>query len=96
MRKYNKKSGTFGGVPVSRSVYQGGKGAWEVSARWSTIDLADGLVDGGEMDIASLGLNWWLSPIFSINANYRQIWNTRVGIEDTSSGFNTRVILLLE
>jgi phosphate-selective porin OprO/OprP len=39
MRAYNRKSGTFGGVPVSRSVYQNGKGAWELSARWSTIDL---------------------------------------------------------
>ena len=96
MRPYNKKSGTFGGVPISQSVYQDGKGAWEISARWSTVDLSDGLVEGGEMDVASLGLNWWLSPIFSVNANYRYIWNTQLGIEDTSSGFNTRVILMLE
>jgi phosphate-selective porin OprO/OprP len=53
MRPYNKKSGTFGSVPIARTVYQGGKGAWEVSGRWSTIDLSDGLVEGGEMDIAS-------------------------------------------
>jgi len=41
-------------------------------------------------------VNWWLTPVFSVNANYRYIWNTRFGNEDTSSGFNTRVILLLE
>jgi phosphate-selective porin OprO/OprP len=96
MRPYNKKSGTFGNVPIAKTVNQGGKGAWEVSARWSNIDLNDGLVEGGEMDIASLGVNWWLTPVFSVNANYRYIWNTRFGNEDTSSGFNTRVILLLE
>ena len=96
MRPYNKKSGTFGNVPIAKTVNQGGIGAWEVSARWSNIDLNDGLVEGGEMDIASLGVNWWLTPVFSVNANYRYIWNTRLGVEDRTSGFNTRLTLLLE
>ena len=96
MRSYNRKSGTFGGVPVSRSVYQSGKGAWELSARWSTIDLEDGPVRGGEMDIASLGLTWWATPFFGVSANYRYIWNTLDGVEGTSSGLNTRIMLLLE
>ena len=96
MRPYNKKSGTFGSVPIAKTVYQGGKGAWEATARWSTIDLSDGLVEGGEMDIASLGLSWWLTPFFSVGMNYRYIWNTRLGVEGTSSGLNTRVLLLLE
>ena len=96
MRPYSKKSGTFRGVPIAKSVYQGGKGAWELSARWSSIDLSDGSVEGGDMDIASLGVNWWLSPIFSINMNYRYIWNTRLGVEGSSSGFSSRLLLLLE
>jgi len=96
MRNYNRKSGTFGGVPVSRSVYQNGKGAWELAARWSNVNLNDGLVNGGDMDIASLALNWWATPFFSVNLNYRYIWNERHGLEDTSSGFNSRIILLLE
>jgi phosphate-selective porin OprO/OprP len=96
MRGYNRKSGTFGGVPVSRSVYHNGKGAWEASARWSAVDLEDGPVEGGEMEIASLGLTWWATPFFGINVNYRYIWNTLDGVEGTSSGLNTRVMLLLE
>jgi phosphate-selective porin OprO/OprP len=96
MRAYNRKSGTFGGVPVARSVYQNGRGAWELSARWSTIDLEDGPVRGGEMDIASLGLTWWLTPFFGVNANYRYIWNELGGAKGTASGLNTRVMLLLE
>jgi phosphate-selective porin OprO/OprP len=96
MRPYNKKSGTFGNVPIARTVYQDGKGAWELSARWSNIDLSDGTVEGGEMDIASLGLSWWLTPFFSVGMNYRHIWNTRLGVEGTSSGLNTRILLLLE
>ena len=96
MRPYNKKSGTFSGVPISRSVYQGGKGAWELSARWSSVDLSDGLIEGGEMDVASLGVTWWLSPVFSLSADYRYIWNEWLGVEGTSSGLNSRVVVLLE
>lgn len=96
MRPYNKKSGTFGGVPIAKTVYQGGKGAWELSARWSSIDLSDGLVEGGEMDIASLGVSWWLTPFFSIGLDYRYISNTRLGVDGTSSGLNGRVVLVLE
>jgi len=96
MRAYNRKSGTFGSVPVSRSVYQNGKGAWELVARWSNLNLNDGLVEGGDMDIASVGLNWWATPFFGVNFNYRYIRNERHGLEDTSSGLNGRIILLLE
>ena len=96
MRAYNKKSGVFTGVPVAKSVYQNGKGAWEFTTRWSTIDLDDGLVHGGKMDIASAGLTWWLSPIFGVNVNYRYIWNTLDGIEGKSSGINSRLILILQ
>ena len=96
MRSYNKKSGAFGGVPIARTVYQGGKGAWELRGRWSSIDLSDGLVEGGEMDIASLGISWWLTPFFSVSMDYRYIWNTRLGEEGTSSGLNSRILLLLE
>ena len=96
MRAYNKKSGTFGGVPVSRGVYQNGKGAWELSARWSSIDLEDGAVRGGEMDVASLGLTWWATPFFGVSANYRYIWNELDGLEGESSGLNARLMLLLE
>jgi phosphate-selective porin OprO/OprP len=96
MRGYNRQSGIFNPLPVARSVYRGGWGAWEVAARWSAIDLTDGLVEGGEMEIVSLGLNWWLSPIFNVNVNYRWITLDRFGVEGDSRGFNSRIVLLLE
>jgi phosphate-selective porin OprO/OprP len=95
MRDYLPNSGTFGPVPVSRSVYQNGKGAWELVARWSSIDLTDGLVEGGEMDILSLGLSWWLSPIFNVNMNYRYIKNDGDSLQGKSSGVDVRVLLKL-
>jgi phosphate-selective porin OprO/OprP len=96
MRGYNRNSGIFNPLPVARSVYQGGWGAWEVAARWSDVDLSDGGVDGGDMQILSLGLNWWLSPIFNVNLNYRWITLDRFGAEGDSSGFNSRIVLMLE
>jgi phosphate-selective porin OprO/OprP len=96
MRPYNKKNGLFRPIPISRTVHQNGKGAWELAARYSDIDLTDGLVEGGDMQIASLGLNWWLTPYFSLGVNYRYIWNTQDGLEGNSSGFMTRILLMLD
>jgi phosphate-selective porin OprO/OprP len=96
MRDYRYKSGTFGPVPISRSVYQNGLGAWEIAARWSSIDLNDGAVAGGEMDILSLAASWWLSPIFNVNLNYRYILNERDNLNGETSGVNIRILLKLQ
>ena len=96
MREYNEKSGVFNGVPVARSVYQNGKGAWEVYARYSGINLTDGTIEGGDMQIATLGLNWWLTPFFSLNTGYKYIWNEKDGETAESSGMMVRMILVLE
>jgi len=96
MRPYNRKSGILGAVPVAKTVNQGGWGSWELGARYSSIDLTDGLVDGGEMDIWSLGVKWKLTPVFVVDANYRYITLDRSGFESSSDGFLIRILLLLE
>ena len=96
MRPYIRRNSTFGPVPVSRSVYHGGKGAWELTARYSYIDLSERSVDGGEMGIFSLGLNWWLTPTFGTNFNYRHVVLDRYGIRGRSNGIMYRLILVLE
>ena len=95
MRDYRYKGGTFGPVPVARSMYQNGKGAWELAGRWSSVDLTDGTVDGGKMDILSAGISWWLTPTFMLNLNYRYITNDRLGLEGTASGAMLRLLLKL-
>lgn len=96
MREYNKKNGLFRSVPVARTVYQNGKGAWEVAARYSETDMVDGQIQGGEARVASLGVNWWLTPFFSLGVNYRYIWSELDGLEGTSSGYMTRILLMLD
>jgi phosphate-selective porin OprO/OprP len=47
-------------------------GAFEVALRYSTVDLNDGPVFGGEEDDITLGANWYLGQHFKFQANY--IW----------------------
>jgi phosphate-selective porin OprO/OprP len=37
-------------------------GGWELAARYDTIDLNDGTINGGEMTNIAAGLNWYLNP----------------------------------
>ena len=96
MRDYNRNNGTFNPLPVARSVYNNGPGAWELAARWSELDTNDGLINGGKTDIFSIGLNWWLNPFFNVSANYRWITLLRQGVAGESDGFNTRIVVMLE
>lgn len=71
-RPYRNSAGLFGRVePESNFGWKAedGWGAWELAARYSSVDLNDGGVRGGEQDDITLGLNWYL------NANTRVIWN---------------------
>jgi phosphate-selective porin OprO/OprP len=95
-RDYNRKSGIFNPLSVTRSVYQNGSGTVEASARWSELDATDGLLDGGELEVFSLGLNWWLTPFFGVSFNHRWITLDHLGVTGDSRGFNSRIVLLLE
>ncbi len=64
------KNGKFGRPKPSINVGEGGVGAWQLALRYSTIDLDDGLVDGGEADAMTVGLNWYPTPTLRFTANY--------------------------
>ena len=100
VRAYNKRTGLFRPIAVARTVEQNGWGAWEISTRFSSLDMSempdpDGR-DAGKMDIWSLGLNWWLTPYMNFNVNYRYIDLDRFGVQGNSQGFDTRLMLILE
>jgi phosphate-selective porin OprO/OprP len=64
-------------------------GAWELAMRYSVLDLnyrendlpALGSIRGGEQEILSLGLNWYLNPAVSMQFSYRN-----VSVDRTSPG----------
>lgn len=65
--------GAFGRVSPNENVRagdDGGLGAWEVAARYSTMSLIDSGIVGGEVDNVTLGVNWYLNPSVRIMANY--------------------------
>jgi phosphate-selective porin OprO/OprP len=71
VRPYDRKAGVLGRVsplePFSRS---GGRGAWEVAARWSMLDLNDAGIRGGRLNDITLGLNWYLNTYVKFQLNY--------------------------
>ncbi len=96
MRAYRKRTGTFDPLPVARPVNQGGFGAVETALRYSRVDLSDGSLDGGEMDIVSLGVNWWLTRWSQFGVNYRYVSLDRFDTDGRSSGVNLRLLLMLD
>lgn len=71
-REYNAKRGTVGKLKPNSPLAMGGEGlgAWEVAARFNTLDLTDETVAGGEMDSVTLGLNWYPNQFARFMLNY--------------------------
>lgn len=60
-RPYKTETGIFGFLPIERSVFKGGPGAWEAILRFSTLDLTSGAIEGGKFWRLTPMLNWYLS-----------------------------------
>jgi len=70
-RPYDKSTGLFTRVQPRRNMWPwgSGPGAVEVAARYSHLDLNDGPIRGGIMDIGMLGVNWYWSPFVKTRFN---------------------------
>jgi len=70
-RPYSLKQAGFGRLkPKSLFGRNGGAGAWEIAVRYSTLDLNDQAIAGGELDDFTLALNWYLNPVTRLQINY--------------------------
>jgi phosphate-selective porin OprO/OprP len=96
MRGYNKRSGLIKRVNVANGVNSGGWGTLEVYSRWSSIDLTDQNIAGGEMNTLSFGLNWWPVSTVQANVNYRYSTLDRIGEQGYNHGLVTRLSFVLE
>ena len=64
-RNYKFDKGGFGRVkPNSKS------GAWELALRYSTLDLDDDPIAGGEAKHWTAGVNWYINPNMRLMTNY--------------------------
>ncbi|MET0546318.1 MAG: porin [Caulobacterales bacterium] len=96
-RKWNPVTGGFGGVKPEKNFGKGGLGAWEVAARYSTLNLNDnagadgtstpsGGIRGGKQDIISAGLNWYPNSVVRFLLDYQYVDVDRLSRGGTQFG----------
>jgi phosphate-selective porin OprO/OprP len=94
-RSYMRRQGLFGKLTPLESVRTGGIGAWELVARYSEVDLSDGLIEGGDMSRVSVGVNWWPTRDFKGTIQYGWIDLDRFGISSSSNILQLRGAMML-
>lgn len=81
-RVYKTSAGAFDRLKPKSNFGKDGKGAWEIAARFSTLDLTDKGLTGGELDDFSVALNWYLNPATRFMWNYVSADRSGVGSVD--------------
>jgi phosphate-selective porin OprO/OprP len=76
------KHGKFGRPKPKSAVGKGGIGAWQLAVRYSTIDLTDGSVIGGEANAVTIGVNWYPTSTLRFTANYVDVLSVDGGLYD--------------
>jgi len=79
------RGGVFRGVSP-----QNPGGAWELTARYSNVDLDDGPIEGGEETNWTLGVNWYANSRVRLMANYINVNTDRRGVSDDPNIFLMR------
>ncbi len=81
-RPYKFEDGVFDSVRPKTLVGRGGWGAWELVGRYSSADLTDGNVTGGEEENFTAGLNWYPTPNIRFMADYVKVLDVKGGTFD--------------
>src|SRR5690554_957162 len=89
----NYRNGIFSRVKPANpfSLSNGGAGAWEIAARFSTIDLNDGVVLGGSQDNYAGALNWYVNDYLRLGLNYVNFDAERAGVTTKGNAIVTRI-----
>jgi phosphate-selective porin OprO/OprP len=65
-------------------------GMWQVALRYDTVDLDDGIVQGGTEDNWTVGVNWYWRSNYKFSANYVFVEADRQGLDESPSIFQLR------
>jgi phosphate-selective porin OprO and OprP len=94
-RPYNPATGIFGFMPVKKSVFKGGPGAWQVLIRASTLDLDGGTINGGKFWRVTPMVNWYLSKDVRFELAYGYGVLDRFNLKGATQFFQCRIQLTL-
>ena len=85
-RPYDIGSGIFKAIsPLHPISTNNGYGAWELVARYSTMDLNDANITGGRERNATLGLGWYANNFVRISGNWIHVFDIDGGKYDDDS-----------
>lgn len=78
-RTYDAKRGAFGRQALNRNfdLRNGGLGAWELAARFDSLDMNTAHVSGGFLQNGTVALNWYINPHVRLMANYAHVFTNR-------------------
>jgi len=79
---YKADKGSFSRVTPKSIVGKGGIGAWQVALRFSSVDLTDEDIIGGEEANFTVGLNWYATQNIQFVANYVNVLDVDGGTND--------------
>jgi len=75
-RAYKSKTGAWDRLkPAHNFDMKGGWGAWEIASGYDFINLNSGVINGGRMSTAKVGLNWYPNSHVRIMTNYVHVLN---------------------
>ena len=94
-RLYDHRRGVFTGAIPRRSAKAGGLGMIELAARYSELDLTDGLVEGGEMTRATVGINYYPIASSRFELEYGRIELDRLGLVGQTNVFQFRWMFMV-
>lgn len=94
-RPYLPSSNIFGFIDTKKSVFKGGAGTWEGIVRLSSLDLNDGLVEGGSFWRITPQVNWYLSNHVRLEFVYGYGVLDRFELKGGTHFFQSRIQFML-
>lgn len=90
-RPYKTTGSIFGFVPVKNSIFKGGWGEWEAVLRFSTLNLNDGAIKGGQFWRITPMINWYMSRVIRLEFIYGYGVLDRYNLKGAVQFFQTRI-----
>jgi phosphate-selective porin OprO/OprP len=91
IRTYNTRGGFFEQVSPTRTVFEGGPGAWELVTNFSYINLDSGSLQGGKFWRLTPMVNWYVSDNVRLEMTYGYGSLDRFGLVGKTQFFQTRL-----